>query len=235
MRFLKKIIVVIASLFVLTAHAGDAEIRKALAQLPTPVKPDTIIPTPIGGIYEVMVGSNIFYISEDGKYIFQGSILDVASRTDLTELKRSKIRGKLIASIDEANTVVFAPEDVKHKVFIFTDIDCGYCRKLHSNIDQYLALGIKVQYLLFPRAGAGSPSYDKAVAVWCSDDRAEALTLAKRGVDLGKKTCANPVIDHLELGWVLGLSGTPMIVTEKGTIFPGYLPPEQLIARLKND
>lgn len=236
MRHLNKVVaIIIISLISLMAQADETQIRESLAKLPKPVNADSISPTPMKGLYEVMVGPNIFYISEDGKYIIQGSMLDVATRTDLTELKLAKIRSGLIAGIDEAETVVFAPEQVKHKVYIFTDIDCGYCRKLHKEIDQFMAQGIKVQYLLFPRAGVGSSSYDKAVAVWCAEDRASALTEAKLGKDPGNKTCDNPVKKHIQLGAVLGLSGTPMMVTEKGTIFPGYMPAEQLALRLTSE
>lgn len=236
MRYLNKVIaIVIFSFLSLAVSANDAEIRKSLAQLTPPIKPDSIDSTPIEGLFEVMVGSNIFYISDDGKYVIQGSILDVAAKIDLTELKLAGLRAKLIAKIDEADTVVFAPEQVKYNIFVFTDIDCAYCRKLHGEIDQFMAQGIKVQYLLFPRAGVGSPSYDKAVTVWCSDDRAAALTKSKKGVTLDKKTCKNPVIEHMKLGGALGLSGTPMMVTEKGTIFPGYMTAQQLIERLKNE
>ena len=236
MRLLYKVVVVVfISLLSLMVHADEARIRKSLAQLPTPLTPDSISPTPLEGLFEVIVGSNIFYISGDGKYIIQGSILDVFSRTDLTELKMAKIRAKLMTGIDEADTVVFAPEQVKHKIYIFTDLDCGYCRKLHSEIDQFMALGIKVQYLLFPRAGVGSPSYDKSVTVWCSEDKESALTQAKQGISLDKKTCDNPVIEHLKLGSALGLSGTPMLVTEKGTIFPGYMPANRLFNELEKD
>jgi thiol:disulfide interchange protein DsbC len=236
MRHLNKVIVIfIFSLLSIAVSADDVAIRKSLAQLTPPIKPDTINSTPIDDLFEIMVGPNIFYISGNGKYVIQGNILDVATKTDLTELKLGGLRAKMIAEIDEANTVVFAPEKVKHNIYVFTDIDCAYCRKLHSQIDQYMVQGIKVQYLLFPRAGVGSPSYDKAVTVWCSDDKAAALTESKKGVTLDKKTCKNPVIDHMKLGRDLGLSGTPMMVTNKGTIFPGYMTAQQLVARLKNE
>ena len=131
--------------------------------------------------------------------------------------------------------IIFKPETSKHFVSVFTDIDCGYCRKLHSEIDQYLAQGITVRYLFFPRAGKGSDSYAKAISVWCADDRQKALTDAKKGDSLAKKTCDNPVDQHMELGEAFGMSGTPMIVTEKGNVLPGYVPAAQLAKILSSE
>ena len=121
------------------------------------------------------------------------------------------------------NMIVFKPKKTKHSVYVFTDIDCGYCRKLHSEIDQYLTAGIEVRYLFFPRAGVNSDSYNKAVAVWCAKDRNEALTKAKKGESIDMKQCENPIKSHMKLGEEFGASGTPMLVTEKGTIIPGYV------------
>ncbi|NOT84829.1 MAG: DsbC family protein, partial [Methylococcaceae bacterium] len=117
-------------------------------------------------------------------------------------------------------------------VYVFTDIDCGYCRKLHSEIDQYLAAGISVRYLFFPRAGKGSDSYNKAVSVWCAKDRAKALTLAKQDKEIEEKTCPNPIDKHMQLAQEFEVRGTPMIVSDKGAVFPGYIPAKQLAESL---
>lgn len=232
---LNSVIVLILLAFVAQmVQADDATIRKSLAQFPRSITPESINPTPIEGLFEITVGAGVFYMTGDGKYLIQGNILDVFAKTDLTDLKMSEIRAEQIETIIDAETVIFSPKDVKHKIYVFTDIDCGYCQKLHDEIDQFMALGIKVQYLLFPRAGAGSSSYDKAVTVWCSDDKAKALTQSKKGIPLDKITCDNPVSKHIALGRVLGLSGTPMMVTEYGTIYPGYVPAQELLERLKN-
>jgi thiol:disulfide interchange protein DsbC len=120
-------------------------------------------------------------------------------------------------------------------VSIFTDIDCGYCRKLHSELDSYLAEGIQVQYLFYPRAGKGSESYNKAVSVWCAKDRNAALTAAKKDQKVEAKTCENPIDEHMAIAADFDVKGTPMIVTDKGTIYPGYLPAKQLLEVLKDE
>ena len=129
--------------------------------------------------------------------------------------------------------MVFAPEkEVKHTISVFTDIDCGYCRKLHQEMAEYNKHGIKVRYLAYPRAGVGSEAYEKAVSVWCADDRQKAMTAAKTGGELKQKTCDNPVEAQFMLGQQLGISGTPALMLEDGQIFPGYVPADRLITML---
>jgi thiol:disulfide interchange protein DsbC len=226
------------SLFALTlpiANADENAIRQSMAKSMPSMKIDSVQPSEVKGLYEVMVGANIFYVSEDGKYLLQGRLVDVAARKDLTEAKLSNARKLAIEKIGQENMIVFKPKIKKYTVTVFTDIDCGYCRKLHSEIDQYLAQGITIQYLFFPRAGKGSDSYNKAVSVWCAKDRNAALTDAKKGNTPPAKTCDNPVDEHMQLGADFDVKGTPMIVTEKGNIYPGYLPAKQLVEALESE
>ena len=214
------------------AHADEAAVKKAIAASMPTAKIEYVKPSEVKGLYEVMVGTTIFYVSDDGKYLLQGRLVDVAARKDLTEERLGSARLKALDKIGKDNMIIFKPKIAKYTVSIFTDIDCGYCRKLHSEIDQYLAQGITIQYLLFPRAGKGSDSYNKAVAVWCASDRNAALTAAKKDQKIDMKTCPNPVDQHMQLASDFEARGTPMIVTEKGNIFPGYLPAKQLVEAL---
>jgi thiol:disulfide interchange protein DsbC len=217
------------------AHADDAAIRKALQKSMPTAKIESIKPSEIKGLYEVILGSSIYYVSEDGKYLLQGRLVDVANRTDLTEQKLGATRKSALEKMGVDNMIVFKPKISKYKVYIFTDIDCGYCRKLHSEIDQYLSEGITIQYLFFPRAGKGSDSYNKAVSVWCAKDRNAALTAAKKDQKLESKTCDNPVDKHMQLAAEFEVKGTPMIVTENGNIYPGYLPAKELVQALQSE
>ncbi len=217
------------------ANADENAIKKAFAKSMPEVKIDSVKPSEVKGIYEVVVGSTIIYATEDGKYLFQGRLIDVDSRTDLTEKKLAATRLAALEKMGQDNMIIFKPKIPKYTVSIFTDIDCGYCRKLHSEIDQYLAEGITIQYLFFPRAGKGSDSYNKAVSVWCADDRNAALTSAKKDQKVPAKTCANPVDEHMKLAEAFEVKGTPMIVTEKGNIYPGYLPAKQLVEALESE
>ncbi|MCB1581940.1 MAG: thioredoxin fold domain-containing protein [Marinicella sp.] len=202
------------------------------------VKVVEISETPISGVMEVLVdagrGSEILYMSSDGKYILNGSIVDIDKRINITDLKKSVIRKEMMGKFGKSQRIDFFPEgkNMEHHVTVFTDIDCGYCRKLHSEMSQYNELGIGISYLFFPRAGLQSGSFDKAVNVWCSDNQQEAMTLAKAGETVEPKTCDNPIEEHYKAGVTAGVSGTPALVLDDGTLMPGYLPPEQLKQRL---
>lgn len=224
----KFMILAIACLLPSIAKADEAAIRGALARSMPTVKVDSIQKSQIKGMYEVTVGSNIFYMSDDGKYIIQGKLLDVENRVDLTEEKLAGIRVQAIESLGQDKMIIFNPEKERYTVTVFTDIDCGYCRKLHSEMDQYLAKGISIQYVFFPRAGKGSESYNKAISVWCAKDRNTALTAAKLNQKIETANCDNPVDEHMQLAQDFNVTGTPMIVTEGGTVYPGYIPAEQL-------
>ncbi len=217
------------------AQADDIAITKALEKVMPETKIEAIKPSEIKGLNEVILGSNIFYVSDDGKYIVQGRLIDVENRADLTAQKLGGVRKNALEKMGKGNMIVFKPKIGKYTVYVFTDIDCGYCRKLHSEIDQYLAQGITINYLFFPRAGKGSDSYNKAVSVWCSKDRNAALTSAKKDQKLDNKTCDNPVDKHMRLAEEFEVKGTPMIVTENGAIFPGYLPAMELLQALQKD
>lgn len=221
------------------AHAAetpeDAAARKALKELVPQAKIDLIEPAPLAGYRQVIVGSQMVYISDDGKYMLQGTLYDAANRKDLTGARLAIDRKKKVDAVPQAKRVVFAPPGKpKYKVTVFTDLDCGYCRKLHSQIAQYNKEGIEVDYLFFPRSGLNSPSYDKAVSVWCAKDRNAAFTAAKAGKTPAPAKCDNPVADEYRLGHEVGVDGTPTIFAEDGTKIGGYLPPADMLAKLEN-
>ncbi len=233
-----KIFLIAAVLYSASTLAADPEPASVPAKQPDLAKlqaalngekPDSVAPAVIPGLYEVVLGGQVLYLSEDGRYVVQGDILDLGSRDNLTENRRGEMRGKAIEAVGENNMVIFAPEGpAKYTVTVFTDIDCGYCRKMHSQITAYNKEGIKIRYLWFPREGVGSESFNKAVAVWCADNRQDAMTKAKRGENVERKTCDSPVQAQYELGQKLGVRGTPSLILESGEMIPGYVPPTQL-------
>lgn len=210
-----------------------AQVRQSVGKLLEGQQPSSISLSPVPGLYEVLVGPKLYYVSADGKYLFSGKLYDIAKREDLTSPKEAKIKADMIEKIGEENMLVFAPEDYKYTITVFTDIDCGYCRKLHSEIKQYNDQGIRVRYLMFPRAGIGSPSYQKAVNVFCAEDRNSALTRAKAGEEIEQKQCDNPVAEEYKLGHMLGVTGTPAIFLQDGELVPGYVPAERMAAMLE--
>lgn len=189
--------------------------------------------TPVDGLLQAQINSDIVYISADGSYLLQGTLFDIDERVNLTDQAMAGVRRELIQDIDNPREIRFATaEDPVHSLWVFTDIDCGYCRKLHEQMDEYLEKGIEINYLAFPRAGIGSHSYEKYVSVWCAEDPQAALTLAKTGAEPEPLQCDNPVLEQFELGQRLGVTGTPAILTRNGDLIPGYMQPEMLRARL---
>jgi thiol:disulfide interchange protein DsbC len=198
------------------------------------VKPDDVQPTPVAGIFEVLRGSDILYMTRDGQYAFAGDLYQVPSRANLTEVHRRELRRKLIDAVPESRMVVFSPPDPKYTVTVFTDVDCSYCRALHRQIAEYNRLGVRVRYVFYPRTGPDTESWRKAEQVWCSADRKAALTRAKLGEALDAPVCANtPVAQEYELGQAIGLEGTPGIVAANGALVGGYVPPDTLIELLR--
>lgn len=208
----------------------EKTLRAKLKELIPEQGPSSIRKSPVGDWYEVAYDTQIVYMSPDGRYILQGSILDLVQKVDLTEQAKGASRKAALSKVDEKSMFVFAPKKTAHTITVFTDVDCQYCRKMHAEIDEYLKRGIKVRYMMFPRAGLGSPSFDKAVSAWCADDRNVALTKAKSGSPIKQAHCDSPIAQQFELGAKLGVRGTPAIVTESGDLFMGYKSAAELVA-----
>jgi thiol:disulfide interchange protein DsbC len=222
----------------LPARAADAppDPRPALLKLlPAGSKLEDLRPSPVPGIYEFTQGADVSYITADGKFFLDGNLYDVQSRENLTESLRTKARISMINSIPESEMLIFSPPNPKYTINVFTDVDCQYCRKLHSEMAELNKLGIRVRYLFYPRSGPNTESWRKAEVVWCSPNRNDAFTKAKLGATLDmNKTCpSTPVAREYELGQSIGVRGTPAIITETGAYIAGYLPPKELLAELK--
>lgn len=216
-----------------TAIAGEDQnipkIQEALKNLGHTIQTDAITVSPVPGFYEVLMGPSLAYFSADGRYMLLGDLVDTKTYKNLSVPRRNEARLQAINAVGEENMFVFAPGKMaKHTITVFTDIDCGYCRKLHREIKSYNDNSIKVRYLMFPRAGKDSKSYEKAVDAWCAKDRNAALTRAKNGEELERKDCVNPIQQHAGLGELMGVTGTPTIVTDTGEILPGYVPATSL-------
>ncbi|MGE4348733.1 MAG: DsbC family protein [Candidatus Berkiella sp.] len=201
------------------------------------IKLEAIVATPIKEIYQVTYGPKVLYISTEGRFLFLGDIIDTQEKLkNITELARRQARIDALQQLKPEQSINFIPKTVKHTVTVFTDLDCGYCQKFHSNIKALNDKGIAVKYLAFPRGEPGSENYQKAISVWCAKNPNQALTAAKQQKEVQKTTCdKNPVDSEHELGILMGITGTPTLVLENGVMIPGYLPPEkleELLARL---
>jgi len=221
--------------FMAVAQAQNkADPRVELANKIPGAKPEHLRESPIEGVYELMRGTDVAYVSTDGKYAIAGDLYDLKSNENISENRRRDARAKLLATIPESQMLVFGAQGAKHTITVFTDVDCGYCRKLHSQIAEYNKAGIRVRYLFYPRSGPDTESWTTAQEVWCAPNRNDALTRAKRGEELNVKVCNNtPIERHYELGQEFAIRGTPAIIMSNGEMLPGYVPPSALAEHLR--
>jgi thiol:disulfide interchange protein DsbC len=216
------------------AATAKADPRVAIAKRFGDIKLEDVRMSPVSGVYEVTRGSEISYVTADGRYAILGDMIDIDADANLSENRRRTIRARIIETIPDSEMVVYSPKDPKYTITVFTDIDCGYCRRLHSQIAEYNRLGIRVRYMFFPRSGPNTDSWHKAEAVWCSSNRNEALTRAKNGEDVKSPKCPSDIVKRdFELGQKLAVDGTPAIFLQSGEMLPGYAPPGQLARYLK--
>ncbi len=199
------------------------------------IDPQDITSSPIEGWYTIQKGSFLAYVSADGRHLIQGDLFDLETKVNLSERSRTDARRELVVVSKTRTPSCSRRAEVKHSVTVFTDIDCTYCRKLHSQIDEYLSLGIAVRYVLYPRNGPASRAWSTSEDVLCASDRGRALTAAKLDQKFETSKCDTSMLTrHYTLGQDIGLNGTPAIVLEDGTMIGGYLPPETLNTRLES-
>ncbi len=193
------------------------------------LSPSLIEPSPVAGLYQVLTARGLFYFSEKGNFLIQGKVYNIdEDMKNETEAVLAKTRKGVVTKYADS-MIEFKAKNEKHVINVFTDISCGYCKKLHREMKDYNDLGITVRYLGFPRGGMKSKSYSDMVSVWCADDQQKAMTDAKVHSSIAAKTCTNPVKEHYDLGAGLGVSGTPAILLNDGRMIPGYKPAADLI------
>ena len=231
-RLMLGLLLALAAGGTLAADPAEQKVQDAIKTLVPDARIDSITRSELPGFYEVVLGGQPLYVSADGRYLISGALWDIGAKRNLTEARLAGLRKSTLDAVGADQRIIYPASQPKHVITVFTDIDCGYCRRLHQQMAEYNNAGITVEYLFFPRAGIGSESYDKAVSVWCAADRNAALTKAKNGEPLENKTCANPIASQFDLGHKVGVSGTPAVIAEDGTQIGGYLTPEQMIARL---
>ena len=219
------------------APARPADPRVELAAKIPGARPEDLRATPVPGIFELTHGADISYVSADARYIFSGDLYRVAEGGDfpnLTEERRHDLRAKLLSGVPESEMIIYGPKSPKYTITVFTDVDCPWCRRLHSQMADYNRLGIRVRYMAWPRTAPKSESWLKAQSVWCAKNRGDALGKAIAGEAIQAASCQDPVQRHHDLGRQLGVTGTPGIVLSDGELVPGYVPPDELLQHLQS-
>ena len=241
MKVFKAVIAAVAcALLASGLHADEAPevvIKRALETSRPDIQIQSIAPSEVPGLYAVQfLNGPAVYATPDGKYFVLGDLFQVQQKgfVNLAEKKRNGERVKLLAAIKPKDMVIYkAKGATKGVVTVFTDVDCGYCRKLHKEVPQLNDMGIEVRYLAWPRAGIGSESYQKMVTVWCAKDRQKTMTSLKNGDNVPISTCKdNPVAAQYELGEKMGVNGTPALIKADGELIPGYMPAAELAQAL---
>lgn len=236
--YLKSLAILVALAISVNACAQQDQARaitNALKEIFKDIQIDSVKPSEIPGLYLVMIGSEVFYVTGDGKYLLRGDMIDLANKTNLSEQQRSVARVAIIQKIPPSDYIEFAPEKTEHTIYVFTDITCGFCQKLQADIADINARGIAVRYMAFPRDGINTVTSKNMESIWCAKDRQDAFSAAMIGLGVDPVSCKNPVNAQFELGQTLGVRGTPAIFTEDGRYLPGYMPPDQLLQEVKND
>ncbi len=189
-------------------------------------------PAPMPGFYEAMINGTVYYLSENGTFMFAGTVYNLRTQTNLTEQTYSEMRLNLLNRINAENTISYAPNSYQYTVNVFSDVDCPYCQKFHSQLSEVNALGIRVNYILTPYRG--ERAYRNAVNVWCAKDRRAALDRAKQGLAVAAKECKHPLEDNLQLAELAGVRGTPAFLLPNGHLLNGYRQPHELLKELKH-
>lgn len=224
------LIPLLALLAISPALATEA-IERRMAEVVPELSPDSIQASGMPGVYEVRYGTDIFYVSEDGRYLLQGSLVDLETRENLTEKSRRGLRAAMFADIPDADLTVYVPErEVRHVINVFTDPNCPFCRQFHDEMPTYMNAGVKVRYFIYPVLGRESPAIMRDI--WCAESRTDAMDRAKAGRAIPTVDCPTPADEHLALGRELGITGTPASVTGDGQLISGYRPAIEMIQLL---
>lgn len=216
------------------AGAGEMTAEQA-AQYMAPsfpnVRVERVTPTPLAGVYEVVAGGSIYYLTHDGAFLLSGTLYDLKTSTDLTEQAYTGLRHAVADSARAGAVISYAPEKTLYTVTVLSDVNCGYCRKFHRQMARVNELGIRVNYLLIPFLG--QKSRRDAISVWCADDRRAAFERAKNGAALEQKDCDHPVDRNMRIAETLGVRGTPAFLLADGKLLNGYRTPENLLEEVK--
>lgn len=223
-----------AAPIVAAATDHKAAVADAISALGGNASRSVVVETPINGLKEVRVDGQVVYVSEDGKYLIAGDLIDVKSKINLSDITRSELRAKTLRDAPQGERIVYGDPKSAKKLYVFTDTSCGYCAKFHDEVPALNAAGVTVEYLAWPRGGPRSEAYTDMISVWCSADRKAAYGKVIKGGQVASVTCSHPIRSSYELGESLGVNATPAIFDASGRQLGGYLPAAQVLKAMQN-
>ncbi len=232
-RTLRALAALTAAALCLPALADEAAIRKALAErLPDVPKVDEVTKSPIPGLYEVRIGTDIYYSDEQGNYFIEGQMIDTKTHVNLTQARVDKLTAIDFAALPLKDAIVWKQGSGARKIAVFADPNCGYCKRFERDLQK--VKDVTVYTFLFPILGGDSP--DKARDIWCSKDNTKVwrdwmLDGAQPVRTMGG--CDSTALQrNVALGRKHKVTGTPALVFEDGKRVPGALTPEQIEKQL---
>jgi thiol:disulfide interchange protein DsbC len=215
-----------------------AELKSKLSSM-LGLEINAVKPSAMPGLVELITNQGLFYASADGKFFIQGKLYGLGAQvTNFSEESLAQVRVDGMDKFSNA-MIVYPAKNEKHVVTVFTDITCGYCRKMHEQMDDYNDKGITVRYLAYPRSGIKdrsgqySEGFKDLRSIWCHENPEEALTKAKTGSNVEQRICDKPIEGEFNFGRQVGVNGTPAIILEGGMMVPGYKEPEALLTLLE--
>lgn len=208
-------------------NKASPEVITRLQKLYPAMKVSTVKSTPSDGVDEIVFeGGQSIYLLKGTNFLLKGELLRVEEDglVNVTEESEKSKRKDILDAVNVNDMIVFSPKsEAKGVLTVFTDTDCGYCRKLHQEVPELNAKGIEVRYMAFPRGGVSSSAYSDLSSAWCSEDKQAALNKLKDRQDIPKKECAaNPVASQYQIGNAIGVSATPATVLPDGQLVLGY-------------
>lgn len=220
-------------------HADEqpslTEVRQRVEAALPGITLSSVAETPVNGLYEAIIDGSIYYVDASGQFLLEGSLIELQTRSNLTEARLGTLHMGLLTDLDDEQMLIFEPENpTGRSITVFTDISCGFCRRLHAEIDTLLDEGIAVKYLLFPRSGLGTAGHQALESVWCNENPTDAMTTAKAGGRVPTANCSNPIENHVALAHQVGLRGTPLIYVDNGERIPGYREAAQLVSMIQS-
>jgi thiol:disulfide interchange protein DsbC len=228
----RKILIPLVALLAAAPLYANEAIQQRMTEVVPGLSPDSIRAMDMDGVFEVRYGTDIFYLSADGRFLLQGSLIDLEARENLTEKTRRGVRSEIFAGIPDEELTVYVPDgEIRHTINVFTDPNCPFCRRQHEEMLAYLEAGVKVRYFMFPVLGRESPAVMNNV--WCAANRTDAMDRAKAGLRVPQGDCPTPMDTHMSLGRELGITGTPATVTDSGQQISGYRPVAEMLQLLE--
>ena len=232
----------IAALLMSTPLMADPRdtIREQLIKADARIPVKSVQATDMPSVYEVALDSGeILYAHEAGEFFIVGNLFRIDDQqgiVNVTEQTQNLMRVEALADIPADQKITYPAEGERRTtIHVYTDVDCPYCRQLHDEVAELNEMGIEVSYLAFPRSGPNTATYKTMVSIWCgetAEDRVELMDRVKSGAKVPEKSCENPVFDQLVLGQKMGVSGTPAMVLEDGSMIPGYMPAARIAQML---